>query len=74
ACKQEEGKPVAAYVIQMKGYVDQPERFGYVLPQDHTVGLIFNGLTSDFAEFVRNYNMHKIWSWGSKKAGASRSY
>ncbi|GJT38945.1 hypothetical protein Tco_0938810 [Tanacetum coccineum] len=23
ACKQEEGKPVAAYVIQMKGYVDQ---------------------------------------------------
>ncbi|GJX03093.1 retrotransposon protein, putative, ty1-copia subclass, partial [Tanacetum coccineum] len=28
ACKQEEGKPVAAYVIQMKGYVDQLERLG----------------------------------------------
>ncbi|GJW38288.1 reverse transcriptase domain-containing protein [Tanacetum coccineum] len=25
ACKQEEGKPVATYVIQMKGYVDQLE-------------------------------------------------
>ncbi|GJW43355.1 retrotransposon protein, putative, ty1-copia subclass [Tanacetum coccineum] len=25
ACKQEEGKPVAAYVLQMKGYVDQLE-------------------------------------------------
>ncbi|GKB31846.1 hypothetical protein Tco_0871247 [Tanacetum coccineum] len=32
ACKQEEGKPVVAYVIQMKGYVDQLERLGYVLP------------------------------------------
>ncbi|GKF13643.1 hypothetical protein Tco_0055105, partial [Tanacetum coccineum] len=26
ACKQEQGKPVDAYVIQMKGYVDQLER------------------------------------------------
>ncbi|GJY70424.1 hypothetical protein Tco_0474127 [Tanacetum coccineum] len=28
ACKQEEDKPVVAYVIQMKGYVDQLERLG----------------------------------------------
>ncbi|GKA57490.1 hypothetical protein Tco_0756678 [Tanacetum coccineum] len=34
ACKQEEGKPVAAYVLQMKGYVDQPECLGYMLPRD----------------------------------------
>ncbi|GJW58598.1 hypothetical protein Tco_0105329, partial [Tanacetum coccineum] len=47
ACKQEEGKPVAAYVIQMKGYVDQLERLGYVLPKDLIVGLILNGLTKD---------------------------
>ncbi|GJX57046.1 hypothetical protein Tco_0286943 [Tanacetum coccineum] len=60
ACKQEEGKPVAAYVLQMKGYVDQLERLGYVLPQDLTVGLILNGLTKDFAGFVRNYNMHNM--------------
>ncbi|GJT50672.1 retrotransposon protein, putative, ty1-copia subclass [Tanacetum coccineum] len=60
ACKQEEGKPVAAYVIQMKGYVDQLERLGYMLPQDLIVGLILNGLTKDFAGFVRNYNMHNM--------------
>ncbi|GKB48696.1 hypothetical protein Tco_0899449 [Tanacetum coccineum] len=58
ACKQEEGKPVDAYVIQMKGYVDQLERLGYVLPQDVIVGLILNGLTKVFSSFVRNYNMH----------------
>ncbi|GKE60007.1 retrotransposon protein, putative, ty1-copia subclass, partial [Tanacetum coccineum] len=28
ACKQEEGKPVAAYVLKMKGYLDQLERLG----------------------------------------------
>ncbi|GJT94357.1 hypothetical protein Tco_1089875 [Tanacetum coccineum] len=60
ACKQEEGKPVAAYVLKMKGYVEQLERLGYVLPQDLSVGLILNGLTSDFAGFVRNYNMHNM--------------
>ncbi|GKE54552.1 hypothetical protein Tco_1489708 [Tanacetum coccineum] len=59
-CKQEEGKPVAAYVLQMKGYVDQPERLCYMIPQDFIVGLILNGLTKDFAGFVRNYNMHNM--------------
>ncbi|GJW96600.1 retrotransposon protein, putative, ty1-copia subclass [Tanacetum coccineum] len=55
-----DGISVAAYVLQMKGYVDQLERLGYVLPQDLTVGLILNGLTKDFARFVRNYNMHNM--------------
>ncbi|GJT12619.1 hypothetical protein Tco_0859661, partial [Tanacetum coccineum] len=54
------GKPVAAYVLKMKGYVEQLERLGYVLPQDLSVSLILNGLTSDFAGFVRNYNMHNM--------------
>nr|GEU38564.1 hypothetical protein [Tanacetum cinerariifolium] len=36
ACKQEEGKSVAAYVLHMKGYVDQLKCLGYVLPQDLT--------------------------------------
>nr|GEU44353.1 hypothetical protein [Tanacetum cinerariifolium] len=58
ACKQEEGKSVGSYVLKMKGNADQLERLGYVLPQDLSVGLIFNGLTIDFAGFVRNYNMH----------------
>ncbi|GKA84652.1 hypothetical protein Tco_0806247 [Tanacetum coccineum] len=60
ACKQEEGKPVAAYVLQMKGYVDQLERLSYMLPHDLIVGLILNGLTKDFAGFVRNYIMHNM--------------
>ncbi|GJT57736.1 retrotransposon protein, putative, ty1-copia subclass [Tanacetum coccineum] len=60
ACKQEEGKPVAAYVIQIKGYVDQLERLGYVLPHDLIVGLILNGLTKYFSGFVRNYNMYNM--------------
>ncbi|GJS54668.1 retrotransposon protein, putative, ty1-copia subclass [Tanacetum coccineum] len=60
ACKQEEGKSVSSYVLKMKGYVEQLERLGYVLPQDLNVSLIMNGLTSDFAGFVRNYNMHNM--------------
>ncbi|GJR30098.1 retrotransposon protein, putative, ty1-copia subclass [Tanacetum coccineum] len=60
ACKQEEGKPVAEYVLKMKRYVEQLEHLGYVLPQDLSVGLILNGLTRDFAGFVRNYNMHNM--------------
>nr|GEW82950.1 hypothetical protein [Tanacetum cinerariifolium] len=56
----EEGKPGVAYVLQMKGYVDQLDRLGYMLPQDIIVGLILNGLTKNFAGFVRNYNMHNI--------------
>ncbi|GKC08322.1 retrotransposon protein, putative, ty1-copia subclass [Tanacetum coccineum] len=54
------GKPVADYVLKMKGYVEKLERLGYVLPQDITVGLILNGLTKDFVGFVRNYNMHNM--------------
>ncbi|GKD85460.1 hypothetical protein Tco_1356614 [Tanacetum coccineum] len=61
ACKQEEGKPVGPYVIKMKNYVAQLERLGYVLPRDLSVGLIMNGLTSDFAGFfVRNYNKYNM--------------
>nr|GEY01586.1 hypothetical protein [Tanacetum cinerariifolium] len=32
----------------------------YVLPQDLSVGFILNALTSGFAGFVRNYNMHNM--------------
>nr|GEU48184.1 hypothetical protein [Tanacetum cinerariifolium] len=60
ACKQEEEKSVGAYVLNMKGFVKQLERLGYVLLQDLSVGLILNGLTGDFVGFVRNYNMHNM--------------
>ncbi|GJT65900.1 retrotransposon protein, putative, ty1-copia subclass [Tanacetum coccineum] len=46
-----DGKPVGAYVLKMKDYVEQLERLGYVLPQDLSVGLILNNLTGDFAGF-----------------------
>ncbi|GKD42304.1 hypothetical protein Tco_1266949 [Tanacetum coccineum] len=59
-CLEEEGKPVGPYVIKMKNYVAQLERLGYVPPQDLSVGLILNGLTSDFAGFVNNYNKHNM--------------
>ncbi|GJW99672.1 retrotransposon protein, putative, ty1-copia subclass [Tanacetum coccineum] len=38
----------------------QIKRLGYILPQDLIVGLISNGLTKDFAGFMRNYNMHNM--------------
>nr|GEX97890.1 hypothetical protein [Tanacetum cinerariifolium] len=44
----------------MKGYVDQLEHLGYMLPQDLIVGLILNGLTKDFTGFVKSYNMHNM--------------
>ncbi|GKD21865.1 retrotransposon protein, putative, ty1-copia subclass [Tanacetum coccineum] len=44
----------------MKNYVAQLERLGYVLPRDLSVGLIMNGLTSNFVGFVRNYNKHNM--------------
>ncbi|GJR09747.1 zinc finger, CCHC-type containing protein [Tanacetum coccineum] len=62
ACKQEEGKPVADYVLKMKGYVEQLERLGYMLPQDISVGLILNCLTNngiyeiDMHDLVPNVN------------------
>ncbi|GJU51768.1 hypothetical protein Tco_1221323 [Tanacetum coccineum] len=60
ACKLKDGKPIGAYVQKLKDYVEQLERLGYVLPQDISVGLILNGLTSNFSSFVRNYNMHNM--------------
>ncbi|GJV35928.1 retrotransposon protein, putative, ty1-copia subclass [Tanacetum coccineum] len=54
------GAPAADSNAQMKGYVDQLERLGYMLPQDLIVGIILNGLTKDFAGFRRNYNMHNM--------------
>ncbi|GJS50851.1 integrase, catalytic region, zinc finger, CCHC-type containing protein [Tanacetum coccineum] len=60
ACKQKDGKPVGAYVLKMKDYVEKLECLGYVVPQDISVGLILNGLTSNFVSFVRNYNMHNM--------------
>ncbi|GJR86196.1 retrotransposon protein, putative, ty1-copia subclass [Tanacetum coccineum] len=37
ACKQEEGKPVADYVLKMKGYLDQLERLGKTIGKLHAM-------------------------------------
>ncbi|GJT86907.1 hypothetical protein Tco_1068624 [Tanacetum coccineum] len=58
ACKQEEGKPVADYILKMKGYVENGTFVMYT--HDLTVCLILNGLTKYFVRFVRNYNMHNM--------------
>ncbi|GJV62491.1 retrotransposon protein, putative, ty1-copia subclass [Tanacetum coccineum] len=68
ACKQEEGKPIGQYVLKMKGYVEQLERLGYVLPQDLNVGLILNGLTSDFAGFAATPQVMAIQSGRIQRA------
>ncbi|GJY10313.1 putative zinc finger, CCHC-type containing protein [Tanacetum coccineum] len=45
ACKQEEGKSVADYVLKMKGYVEQLERLGLYAPTGYLSRLNSNGLT-----------------------------
>nr|GEY93969.1 hypothetical protein [Tanacetum cinerariifolium] len=52
--------PAADSTPNMKGYVDQLERLGYMLPRDLIIGLILNGLTKGFVGFMRNYNMHNM--------------
>ncbi|GJW61493.1 retrovirus-related pol polyprotein from transposon TNT 1-94, partial [Tanacetum coccineum] len=37
ACKQEEGKPVADYVLKMKGYMEKLERLGYTIGEIHAM-------------------------------------
>ncbi|GJW91760.1 hypothetical protein Tco_0169313 [Tanacetum coccineum] len=56
----QELKSIFEKQAEVKGYVEQLERLGYVIPQDISVGLILNGLISDFAGFVRNYIMHNM--------------
>ncbi|GJZ61495.1 hypothetical protein Tco_0617632 [Tanacetum coccineum] len=63
-----EGKPVGPYVIKMKNYVAQLERLGYVLPQDLNVGLILNGLTSNFVGFVATPQVMAIQGGRIQKA------
>ncbi|GJY05750.1 hypothetical protein Tco_0371690 [Tanacetum coccineum] len=70
ACKQEEGKPVGPYVIKMKNYVDQLERLSYVLPQDLSVGLFLNGLTSDFTgDYLLRYRRPRISYYAAPRLG-----
>ncbi|GJW23715.1 retrotransposon protein, putative, ty1-copia subclass [Tanacetum coccineum] len=59
ACKPEEGKSVSSYILKMKGYVEQLERLGYVLPQDPSVGLIMASLVT-LLDLVKVKAMERI--------------
>ncbi|GJW08400.1 zinc finger, CCHC-type containing protein [Tanacetum coccineum] len=60
ACKQEEGKSIRTYMLKKKGYLDQMERLGYVMPLLLGVNLILTSLLKDYNQFVQNYNMHSM--------------
>ncbi|GJY91202.1 retrotransposon protein, putative, ty1-copia subclass, partial [Tanacetum coccineum] len=53
ACKQGKGKPVAAYVLRMKGYVDQLERLGYINYNMHNMGKTIGELHSMLIEYEK---------------------
>ncbi|GJR02692.1 hypothetical protein Tco_0525676 [Tanacetum coccineum] len=58
ACKQEEGQSISTYVLKMKGYIDQMECLGYLMPQVLGVSLILTLLFKDYEQFFQNNNMH----------------
>nr|GEV72844.1 retrotransposon protein, putative, Ty1-copia subclass [Tanacetum cinerariifolium] len=57
-CKQVEGQSVTSHVLKMKGYIDNLERLGQLVGQNHAESLILVSLNKDFDSFVQNYNMH----------------
>nr|GEZ00970.1 hypothetical protein [Tanacetum cinerariifolium] len=53
-----EGQSIITYVLKMKAYLDQMERFGYPMPLVLGVNLILTSISKDYDQFVQNYNMH----------------
>ncbi|GKF57905.1 hypothetical protein Tco_0171442, partial [Tanacetum coccineum] len=53
---------------RVESYVEQLEHLGYVLSQDINVGLILNGLTSDFAGFAATPQVMAIQGGRIQKA------
>ncbi|GJV78969.1 zinc finger, CCHC-type containing protein [Tanacetum coccineum] len=60
SCKQEEGQSVSSYVLKMKSYIDNLERFGNPVTLGLAVSLILIGLRKEFDGFVQNYNTHSL--------------
>nr|GEU45744.1 retrotransposon protein, putative, Ty1-copia subclass [Tanacetum cinerariifolium] len=67
ACKQEEGQSVSSYVLKMKSYIDNLERFGHAMTQNHFVSLILVSLRKEYDGFVQNYNMHNMGKTKNQK-------
>nr|GEX25027.1 protein TORNADO 1 [Tanacetum cinerariifolium] len=60
SCKQEEGQLVSSYVLKIKGYIDNIERFGHPVTLGLGVSLILIGLRKEYDGFVQNYNMYSM--------------
>nr|XP_043615989.1 uncharacterized protein LOC122587902 [Erigeron canadensis] len=58
--RHEEGTPVSAHILKMKGYFEQLERLNYPYAKQVQIGLILKSLSKDFEEFGRNYTMHSM--------------
>ncbi|KAI5650186.1 hypothetical protein M9H77_36191 [Catharanthus roseus] len=54
------GTSVIAHVLKMKGYFDQLEKLGAPVSHDLATDMILASLTSDYDQFVMNFNMHNM--------------
>ncbi|GKD61957.1 hypothetical protein Tco_1299466 [Tanacetum coccineum] len=52
--------PATQILAEWNTIYDVYNEVAYLMLRNLSVGLILNGLTSDFAGFVRNYNMHNM--------------
>ncbi|GKA85520.1 retrotransposon protein, putative, ty1-copia subclass [Tanacetum coccineum] len=67
ACKQEEGKSVSSYVLEMKGYVEQMECLGKAISKLHALlieyekGLLKKAATpQEVGHWKRNYPVYRV--------------
>nr|GEV91313.1 zinc finger, CCHC-type [Tanacetum cinerariifolium] len=60
SCRQEERQSVSSYVLKMKGYIDNLERFEHPVTLGLGVSLILIGLHKEYDGFVQNYDMHSM--------------
>ncbi|GJX15234.1 hypothetical protein Tco_0206992 [Tanacetum coccineum] len=60
SCKQAEGQSVSDHVILMKSYRDQLATLNYAFPDKVSISFILNSLSSEFQDFVQNYNMQSM--------------
>nr|XP_043616398.1 uncharacterized protein LOC122588356 [Erigeron canadensis] len=58
--RHEQGTPVSAHILKMKGYFEQLERLKFPYAKQVQIGLILKSLSKDFEEFGRNYTMHSM--------------
>ena len=60
ACCMKEGQAINLYAQKMYGYIERPQKLGYVMDNELYIDLILHSLPSTFSHFVMNFNMHKM--------------